>query len=129
MMTSPSNSPFSIRPLLDGDVAAETDLIERAFAAGPYGHLRVGDERRAFERDAAGRAASGAVLVAVAGNRLIGTASLRRQPSFDVVFAKIDDATIVSGTLDLLRRFVSDCGERQQRAFSGIRPIGVQARD
>jgi ribosomal protein S18 acetylase RimI-like enzyme len=78
MMTSPSNSPFSIRPLLDGDVAAETDLIERAFAAGPYGHLRVGDERRAFERDAAGRATSGAVLVAVAGNRLIGTASLLR---------------------------------------------------
>ena len=77
MMTF-ARSPLTIRPMHDGDVAAETALIERAFAAGPYGHLTVSDERRAFERDAVGRAASGTVLVALAGDRLVGTASLLR---------------------------------------------------
>ena len=79
---------FTIRPIRDGDAAAEPALIAAAFAAGPYGHLPVSAERRAFERDVSGRAASGAVLVAVAaapadategdGDRLLGTSSVLR---------------------------------------------------
>lgn len=70
---------FTIRSVRPAEADAEPLLIERAFAAGPYGHLPVGPERRAFERDVAGREASGAVLVAVDdGGRLIGTASVLR---------------------------------------------------
>ncbi|WP_159607608.1 hypothetical protein, partial [Agromyces humi] len=54
----------AIGPVLTHEFAAEADVIERAFAAGPYGHLPKDAERRTFERDTAGRAASGAVLVA-----------------------------------------------------------------
>lgn len=61
------------------EAGAEAELIARAFAAGPYGHLNVGAERRAFERDTAGRAASGTVLVARDGaDRVVGTASVLR---------------------------------------------------
>ncbi|MFB6612017.1 GNAT family N-acetyltransferase [Agromyces sp. NPDC056379] len=78
------SAPFTIRPIRDADLAAEPDLIAAAFAAGPYGHLPVSEERRALQRDVSGRAASGAVLVAVAdgdaaaGERLLGTASVLR---------------------------------------------------
>lgn len=65
----------AVRP---GESAAEADLIARAFGAGPYGHLPVSAERRAFERDTEGRAASGAVLVARVGQRVVGTASVLR---------------------------------------------------
>ena len=60
------------------DLAAEADLVERAFAAGPYGHLPRSQERRDFERDTLGRAASGAVLVARIDDRIEATASVLR---------------------------------------------------
>lgn len=78
------STPFTIRPIRDGEVIAEPGLIAAAFTAGPYGHLPVSAERHAFERDVSGRAASGTVLVAVAGGsaeageRLLGTASVLR---------------------------------------------------
>ena len=78
MKTTITGAPITIRPLRDGDIAAETALIERAFAAGPYGHLAVSAERREFVRDAAGRGASGAVLVARRDGRVVGTASVLR---------------------------------------------------
>ena len=80
------SAPFTIRPIRDGDAVAEPALIAAAFAAGPYGHLPVSAERRALQRDVSGRAASGAVLVAVVDGdqaddgdgRLLGTASVLR---------------------------------------------------
>jgi ribosomal protein S18 acetylase RimI-like enzyme len=67
-----------ISPVRPDEAAAEAELIARAFGAGPYGHLAVSAERRAFERDTEGRAASGAVLVARVGRRIVGTASVLR---------------------------------------------------
>ncbi|MFI2752534.1 GNAT family N-acetyltransferase [Cellulomonas sp. P22] len=56
---------------------AVAELTERGFAAGPYGHTH--DEARLrLLRDAAGRAASGDLLVAAEGAELLGTASLLR---------------------------------------------------
>lgn len=77
MHTSPSAMP-EISPVRPDERAAESALIERAFAAGPYGHLDVSAERREFVRDTAGRAASGAVLVARRDGRVVGTASVLR---------------------------------------------------
>ncbi|WP_448005489.1 GNAT family N-acetyltransferase [Agromyces bauzanensis] len=68
----------ALGPVLAHEWADEADVIERAFAAGPYGHLPKSEERRAFERDSAGRAASGAVLVARRDDRVVGTASVLR---------------------------------------------------
>ncbi|WP_448810720.1 GNAT family N-acetyltransferase [Agromyces bauzanensis] len=78
MTSSPPSTSPAIGPVLPHEWAAEADVIERAFAAGPYGHLPKGAERRAFERDTDGRAASGAVLVARRDGRVIGTASVLR---------------------------------------------------
>ncbi|AWB94840.1 hypothetical protein DCE93_03510 [Agromyces badenianii] len=72
------SAPVTIRAIRESEAAAEPALIERAFASGPYGHLPVSAGRRAFERDVRGRTASGAVLVAVDGERLLGTASVLR---------------------------------------------------
>ena len=74
---SPSALP-GIGPIHPNEVDAEAAVVEHAFAAGPYGHLPKGAERRAFERDTAGRAASGAVLVARRDGRLVGSASVLR---------------------------------------------------
>jgi ribosomal protein S18 acetylase RimI-like enzyme len=77
-MPQTTSAPFTIRLIGDGELAAEPGLIEQAFAAGPYGHLPASAERRAMCADVSGRAASGAVLVAVDGERLLGTASVLR---------------------------------------------------
>ena len=71
----PTPEISAVRP---NEAAAEAHLIERAFAAGPYGHLPKSAERLAFERDTAGRAASGTVLVARRDGRVVGTASVLR---------------------------------------------------
>jgi ribosomal protein S18 acetylase RimI-like enzyme len=68
----------AIGPVLAHEHAEEADVVERAFAAGPYGQLPKHAERRAFERDTAGRAASGAVLVARRDGRVVGSASVLR---------------------------------------------------
>ncbi len=70
---------LTIRPALDSEALAIGQLTERAFLAGAYGHLPVSDERRQFQLDTAGRAASGAVLVAVDEHgTLLGTSSVLR---------------------------------------------------
>ncbi len=75
--TSPLAMP-EISAVKPDEAAAEADLIERAFAAGPYGHLPKSAERLAFERDTGGRAASGTVLVARRDGHVVGTASVLR---------------------------------------------------
>ncbi|WP_022889971.1 GNAT family N-acetyltransferase [Agromyces italicus] len=68
-----------IRPVRPEEFAAEAELIVRAFAAGPYGHLPKSAERAAFEADTTGRAAAGEVLVAVGDDGgVVGTASVLR---------------------------------------------------
>jgi ribosomal protein S18 acetylase RimI-like enzyme len=54
-------------------------VTERAFGAGPYGHLPVSEERRTLVRDVAARARAGRVLVALGtGGAVLGTVSLLR---------------------------------------------------
>ena len=67
-----------ISPILLTEAADEADLVDRAFAAGQYGHLPKDAGRRAIEGDTAGRAASGTVLVARQVNRVVGTSSVLR---------------------------------------------------
>ncbi len=74
----PSSVLPDLGPVLSHEWADEADVIGRAFAAGPYGHLPKSAERLAFERDTAGRADSGAVLVARRDDRVVGTASVLR---------------------------------------------------
>jgi ribosomal protein S18 acetylase RimI-like enzyme len=78
MRASLSSILPGISPVMPSEAAAEADLVERAFGAGPYGHLPKDAQRRALERDTAGRAASGAVLVAREANRVVGTSSVLR---------------------------------------------------
>lgn len=79
MNASSRRSLLEIRHILPEESTVEAELIERAFAAGPYGHLPKSAERRAFERDTAGRAASGAVLVSVDdAGRVTGSTSVLR---------------------------------------------------
>jgi len=78
MNSTPPYALPAITAVLPYEWTAEAHVIERAFAAGPYGHLPKGVERRAFERDTGGRAASGTVLVARRGGRVVGTASVLR---------------------------------------------------
>ncbi|WP_160329738.1 GNAT family N-acetyltransferase [Microterricola viridarii] len=74
-----TTSSLTIRPALDSEAAAIGQLTERAFRAGAYGHLPVSDERRALLHDAAGRAASGSLLVAVdEHDTILGTSSVLR---------------------------------------------------
>ena len=55
------------------------EITQRSFLAGPYGHIHASPERVAYERDSAGRAAAGALLVATdAAGTIVGTASLLR---------------------------------------------------
>ncbi|WP_162240774.1 GNAT family N-acetyltransferase [Leifsonia sp. Leaf264] len=68
-----------IRPARPDEYDEVGRVTERAFAEGPYGHLPVTAERRELVLDVAARAASGAVLVAVAPDGVIvGTVTLVR---------------------------------------------------
>nr|WP_162241230.1 GNAT family N-acetyltransferase [Leifsonia sp. Leaf325] len=72
-------SPIEIRPARPDEYDEVGRVTERAFADGPYGHLPVSSERRELVNDVAARAASGAVLVAVASDgAIVGTATLLR---------------------------------------------------
>lgn len=74
-----TTTSLTIRPALDSEAIAIGQLTERAFLAGAYGHLPISDERRALQLDAAGRAASGTLLVALdAQGELVGTSSVLR---------------------------------------------------
>ncbi len=79
-MSSAVPTPITtVRPVRPHEFEAVGDLVQRAFAAGPYGHLPVSPERRMLERDTAARLRSGTVLVAVdADERVVGSATLLR---------------------------------------------------
>ncbi|WP_084003217.1 GNAT family N-acetyltransferase [Agromyces aureus] len=95
---------FTIRAARPEEYPAVAALTDRAFAAGPYGHLPVSAERRALVNAVAERAADGAVLVAVeyepdadpAGDsgRLLGTVSLVRADSAQARLATGDEAEL-----------------------------------
>lgn len=79
---------FEIREATPAEYSAVGEVTIEAFAAGPYGHLPTSAERAALLRDAAGRAASGTLFVAVATGitehaegTIVGTASLLRAGS------------------------------------------------
>jgi ribosomal protein S18 acetylase RimI-like enzyme len=77
-----------VRPAARHEFERVADLVELGFRNGPYGHFPVSAARTALVRDPAGRAAAGALLVAVDDNGadagaeavvpLLGTASLLR---------------------------------------------------
>ncbi|GAA1965595.1 GNAT family N-acetyltransferase [Agromyces allii] len=98
---------FTIRAARPEEYPAVAALTDRAFAAGPYGHLPVSAERRALVNAVAERAADGAVLVAVetaseseseradaAGSRLLGTVSVVRAASPQSRLAVGDEAEL-----------------------------------
>ncbi|PPF41966.1 hypothetical protein C5B85_17870 [Pseudoclavibacter sp. AY1F1] len=75
-------------------------VSEAAFAAGPYGHLPVREERQRFVRDVEGRAAAGTVLVAErAGHgssrgEIVGTLSIARAGTGPSRLAVADEAEV-----------------------------------
>lgn len=95
---------FTIRPARPEESAAVAELTERGFAVGPYGHLPVSPERRALVEAVDVRAATGTVLVAVAGPNgsggpqgdapLLGTASVLRADSPHARLASDDEAEL-----------------------------------
>jgi ribosomal protein S18 acetylase RimI-like enzyme len=70
------NAGLRVREATPEEYERVADLVELGFRTGPYGHLPVSTERTALVRDSAGRAKAGALLVAVEGSSLLGTASL-----------------------------------------------------
>jgi len=90
-MSGTSLTGVRVREAAPHEYERVADLVELGFRHGPYGHLPVSAARTALVRDSAGRAAAGALLVAVdAGETgdalgtaepvvpLLGTASLLR---------------------------------------------------
>lgn len=74
---APSALP-GISPIRPDEADEESALVGRAFDAAPDGHRSEDQQRRAFARDTGGRAASGVVLVARRGGRLVGSATVLR---------------------------------------------------
>ncbi|MET0956845.1 MAG: GNAT family N-acetyltransferase [Cryobacterium sp.] len=64
-MTGPGTSSVRVRPAAPHEFDRVADLVELGFRNGPYGHFPVSAARTALVRDSAGRAAAGALLVAV----------------------------------------------------------------
>ncbi|WP_394552668.1 GNAT family N-acetyltransferase [Agromyces sp. MMS24-JH15] len=83
-----------VRPARPDEWPAVGALTERAFAAGPYGHLPVSAERRALVHAVGERAASGAVLVAESDRGLVGTVSLLRAGTPQSRLATGDEAEL-----------------------------------
>jgi ribosomal protein S18 acetylase RimI-like enzyme len=87
-MTGPGAVGVRVRAAAPHEFDRVADLVELGFRHGPYGHFPVSAARTALVRDSAGRAAAGALLVAVEEHGaveeigavvpLLGTASLLR---------------------------------------------------
>lgn len=79
---APAPSTLRVREAAPADWPAVVRVSEAAFAAGPYGHLPVREERQRFVRDVEGRAAAGTVLVAElqlgTEAEIVGTLSVAR---------------------------------------------------
>lgn len=82
-----------VRDALEQEHEAVGALTSRAFGAGPYGPS-VDPDRIRLLADAAGRAASGDLLVAVDDGRLVGTVSLLRAGSSYSREARADEAEL-----------------------------------
>lgn len=93
--TQPTQS-VTVRSARRDEFDAVADLVDAGFLAGPYGHLPVSDERRQLQRDSAGRAESGALLVAVddASGALLGTSTLLRAGTGASRLAEGDEAEL-----------------------------------
>lgn len=77
--TLQASEKLTVRQADPSEYESVADLTERAFAAGPYGHLVPSAERRELERDSAGRARAGALLVAVTSEgTVVGSSSILR---------------------------------------------------
>ena len=73
---------FQIRPIVPTEYTREAELVHAAYAAGPYREELAHDSVwAATERDSAGRAAAGQILVAVAGDTLVGAVTVLRGES------------------------------------------------
>ncbi|WP_424466343.1 GNAT family N-acetyltransferase [Pseudoclavibacter helvolus] len=87
-----------VREALPADWPEVVRVSEAAFAAGPYGHLPVGEERRRFVRDVEARAAAGSVLVAEGqgdlGGEILGTLSIARAGTGPARLAVGDEAEV-----------------------------------
>ncbi len=97
----PAPAVLRVREAVPADWPEVIRVSEAAFAAGPYGHLQVGEERRRFVRDVEGRAASGAVLVAELGSagdrggaEIVGTLSIARAGTGPSRLATGDEAEV-----------------------------------
>ena len=74
-----AESDVRIRPVREGEFAAEAGLVRQAYAAGPYAAELAGNaDWERVERDTAGRHAAGCVLVAERGGVLVGSATVLR---------------------------------------------------
>lgn len=82
-----------VRSAREEEYEAVGELTGRAFGAGPYGPT-TDPERIRLLADAAGRAAAGDLLVAVDGDRLVGTVSLLRSGSAYSREARADEAEL-----------------------------------
>lgn len=90
-----------VREAVPADWPEVVRVSEAAFAAGPYGHLQLGEERQRFVRDVEGRAAAGAVLVAErdrsehrGGAEIVGTLSVVRAGTGPSRLATGDEAEV-----------------------------------
>lgn len=95
-----------VREAVPADWPEVVRVSEAAFAAGPYGHLQLGEERQRFVRDVEGRAAAGAVLVAErdcserdcsehrGGAEIVGTLSVARAGTGPSRLATGDEAEV-----------------------------------
>ena len=117
---TPSAAPvFHIRPIDPAEYARETDLVHAAYAAGPYRDELANDEAwAATEQDSAGRDAAGRILVAVAGDTLVGAVTVLRGGS---AFAKLAGA----GEAEL--RLISVAPESQGKSLgAALTRAGVE---
>jgi ribosomal protein S18 acetylase RimI-like enzyme len=87
-------APLRVREAQPADWPEVVRVSEAAFAAGPYGHLPVGEERRRFVRDVEGRAAAGSVLVAERAGEVLGTLSIARAGTGPSRLAVADEAEV-----------------------------------
>ncbi|MBS3180341.1 MULTISPECIES: GNAT family N-acetyltransferase [unclassified Pseudoclavibacter] len=91
-----------VREARPADWSEVVRVSEAAFAAGPYGHLPVGEERQRLVRDVEGRAAAGSVLVAERlterraeqASEILGTLSIARAGTGPSRLAVADEAEV-----------------------------------
>ncbi|NYF12380.1 ribosomal protein S18 acetylase RimI-like enzyme [Pseudoclavibacter sp. JAI123] len=87
-------APLRVREAQPADWPEVVRVSEAAFAAGPYGHLPVGEERRRFVQDVEGRVAAGSVLVAERAGEILGTLSIARAGTGPSRLAVADEAEV-----------------------------------